>query len=852
MKRFALISISLFFSLSTVLAAVPPSERSALVTLYNVTSGSGWTNHTNWLNGDPCADDWYGVSCTPGENPNVTWILLPSNNLVGRIPTALVNLPMLKFLSLSSNQLSSSIPPVLGNLANLNSLYLSNNQLTGPIPPALGKLNLLETLWLSGNQLSGIIPVELGDLGNLYTLFLSQNQLSGSIPFELGNLTGLDGLYLHDNQLTGSIPVELGKLSVLRNMNLGDNQLTGSIPVELGDLLNLRALGLINNQLTGNIPVELSNLTNLNSLELSSNQLDGTIPVELTELSNLAWLMLDNNQLSGTIPTEIGSMENLGSLALNNNQLSGGIPATLGNLVNLWQLKLENNRLNGVIPAELGKLINLKYLVLKNNHLSGRIPAVLGQLTNLYWLHLSGNMLRGSIPAELMNLSELSNIDLDWNALYTTDNALDVFLDSKSISDWSTTQTIAPVLGNVGGAGTNAVTVTWDSIEYTADPGGYRVWYGTAPGGPYKNGGISANKSSTQHTVTGLNPGQLYYFIVKTETKSNGNNTNIVISDKSTEVFSGDLPPDSLLMPVVRFTSFDDDGKVDVLLRNMTTGRWEINFLNNRWVKSNSGPTWLFPSFDWEMMGTGDFNGNGRGDVLIRNRVTGGWRIFLMNGRAFTSGITLITPNLDWQMAGLGDFDGDGKADVLLRNVNTGRWQIFFINNRWVKANSGPTWLFPSLDWELMGVGDFNANGRDDIIIRNRLTGGWRIFIMNGRNFTSGITLITQDLDWQIAGLDDFDGDAKADVLMRNQLTGRWKIFFINNRWVKANSGSTWLFPSFDWEMMGTGDFNGNGRGDILLRNNQTGGWWMFLMNGRIFTNGKTPITSNQEWMIPY
>ncbi|MBE9548767.1 MAG: VCBS repeat-containing protein [Proteobacteria bacterium] len=305
-------------------------------------------------------------------------------------------------------------------------------------------------------------------------------------------------------------------------------------------------------------------------------------------------------------------------------------------------------------------------------------------------------------------------------------------------------------------------------------------------------------------------------------------------------------------MRVRQFTSFDDDGRGDVLVRNTETGRWEINFLNNRFVKANSGPTWLFPSPDWEMMGTGDFNGNGRGDILLRNRITGGWWIFLMNGRNFTSGKTLITVDMDWQMAGLGDFDGDGRDDVLLRDRITGRWQIFFLNNRFVKANSGPTWLFPSLDWEMMATGDFNNNGRADILLRHKVTGGWWIFIMNGRNFTSGKTLITEDMDWQIAGLADFDGDGNDDVLVRHTVTGRWEINFINNRFVKANSGPSWMFPSLDWKMMGTGDFNGNTRGDVLLRHKQTGGWWIFLMNGRNFTSGKTLITPDQEWEIPY
>jgi hypothetical protein len=39
------------------------SSRDALVALYNATDGENWTDNTNWLIGDPCGYDWFGVGC---------------------------------------------------------------------------------------------------------------------------------------------------------------------------------------------------------------------------------------------------------------------------------------------------------------------------------------------------------------------------------------------------------------------------------------------------------------------------------------------------------------------------------------------------------------------------------------------------------------------------------------------------------------------------------------------------------------------------------------------------------------------------------------------------------------------
>ena len=172
--------------------------------------------------------------------------------------------------------------------------------------------------------------------------------------------------------------------------------------------------------------------------------------------------------------------------------------------------------------------------------------------------------------------------------------------------------------------------------------------------------------------------------------------------------------------------------------------------MNFRLVRPNSGPTTLFSDLNWELMGTGDFNGSGRADVLMRNWVSGKWWIFMMNGRRNNSGGTAITTDMDWQIAGIDDFDGDGKDDVLLRNRVTGRWWINFMNFRSVRPNSGPTALFANQNWEMRGTGDFSGKGRVGILLRHRLTGRWWIFFMTGRTANSGSTPILKDKKWRL------------------------------------------------------------------------------------------------------
>ncbi len=368
-----------------------PSDRAALIAIYNATNGPNWLPIRDWLSDKPIGE-WEGVHT---DNNRVTELHLNGYRLSGSMPWE-----------------------HLTKLTELRALRIQDNQLSGSISPDLGKLSKLQELFLGNNQLSGSIPLELGELSNLRHLYLESNQLSGSIPPQLGELTNLRSLNLYDNQLSGSIPPQLGELTNLRSLNLYDNQLSGSIPPQLGELINLRSLNLYDNQLSGSIPPELSRLTKLEELYLSDNQLSGSIPARLGRLTGLEGLYLQNNQLGGSIPAQLGELTKLDALHLSENRLSGSIPwEHLTKLTELKGLYLSDNQLSGSIPPELSRLTKLEELYLSDNQLSGSIPRELGRLAKLEDLRLSGNRLSGSVPSELGSLTELRILSLDGNRL---------------------------------------------------------------------------------------------------------------------------------------------------------------------------------------------------------------------------------------------------------------------------------------------------------------------------------------------------------------------------------------------------------------------------------------------------
>lgn len=490
------------------------TEVTALTEFYNSTGGANWTNNSNWLVGDPCGNAWHGVECGIGTVHNLE---LDGNNLIGPLPQSLGSLENLQRLSLASNQLSGAIPATLGELEKLTFLDLSNNQLSDALPASLTGLLKLTWLDLGTNQLTGPVPDKLSNLVDLYALLLGGNQLTGSIPESLGGLTELRYLHLHANQVTGSIPASLGNLAKLINLVLYSNSLTGQIPVSLGDLAKVRFLYLHDNQLNGAIPPELGNMESMYALSLGNNPLGGSLPAELGNLADLEHLYLYQNQLEGPIPETFGNLAILKTLILANNQLMGSIPVSFGNLGMLQTLNLFDNRLSGAIPAEMGNMSALQELILESNQLSGAIPATFLNLTNLF---------------------DAIGLYLGWNALYTDDQALEGFLELKTGTlGWnSTTQTTAPRRIHITGSSADSVTLEWDPITYTAQDGGYRVWYRPSGAEAFMDGGFTADKSTASHTVSGLVPGESYTFQITTETNPHSNNSNLVVSNPSLDL----------------------------------------------------------------------------------------------------------------------------------------------------------------------------------------------------------------------------------------------------------------------------------------------------------------------------
>lgn len=194
----------------------------------------------------------------------------------------------------------------------------------------------------------------------------------------------------------------------------------------------------------------------------------------------------------------------------------------------------------------------------------------------------------------------------------------------------------------------------------------------------------------------------------------------------------------------------------------------------------------------WQLQGIGDFNGDGKTDILWHNQVSDTDTISLLDGASYQSEIPLSRLGSS-QLQGIGDFNGDGKTDILWRNFATGENQIGLSNG----SSFAPVLSLPPLpgsNVRVEAVGDFNQDGKADILWRNYLSGEVVAWLLDGQGQISGTTLVATaaDLNWQIETAADLNQDGKTDLLWRNATTGQSLAWAMNG----LTYGSTIDLPS--------------------------------------------------------
>lgn len=236
-------------------------------------------------------------------------------------------------------------------------------------------------------------------------------------------------------------------------------------------------------------------------------------------------------------------------------------------------------------------------------------------------------------------------------------------------------------------------------------------------------------------------------------------------------------------------------------------------------------PSIVYP--DWagtdKAFSPGDFNGDGKKDLISRSAASG--RLYLNPGNGdgtFGAGVQIGTGWAGYRdVFSPGDFNGDGKTDVIGNKTDGTLWL-------WPGNGTGGFGTAAQIGtngWEvydLFSPGDFNGDGKADVIGRRPSNGTLWMWPGTGSGTVSSGVQIGNGWEnyAQLLGSGDMTGDGKADILAADA-SGIW---VYGGHGVAAGTMAsrvrvaTGLIGTDSNLWVATGDITGDGKADLLAR----------------------------------
>jgi len=222
------------------------------------------------------------------------------------------------------------------------------------------------------------------------------------------------------------------------------------------------------------------------------------------------------------------------------------------------------------------------------------------------------------------------------------------------------------------------------------------------------------------------------------------------------------------------------------------------------------------------------------------------------------AGAANLTQANPWNIVGIGDFNGDGKPDVVWQDPVSGAVQVWYLGGAAGTTVMSAANITTKNPWKVVSIADFNQDGHPDLVWQDPVSGWVQIWYLGGSQGTTllGAANLTLKNPWHVVGTGDFNNDGFPDVLWQDPASGTVQIWYMGGTTPGAQGNALQfavnLTGGMTTKVVAIADFNNDGHPDVIFQNSTTGAATIYYYNGALGTtpNGTSVLSTGNPWYI--